>query len=474
MSEKRIRVTRKNDLPSRGTEGTGRIKNVSAPGILTLHSVIGARGDLAECDIVFRQSAYRDVMRHLASDTTREQGGLLCGYEVMGSSGPIVLVNHALPAAHTQGTPARLVMPHETWVEFDRQLDAVERHGMIRRVGWYHSHPNIEIFLSQWDLEVCTLFPRPLHVALVVDPVRKMGAFFVRGQGGFQPHRRQGFWEDHDLEPASIVSWTNLTSGSAVSAQGKPRSDPEGSGPIQPLVTAPAAASTAADLRGRASLAESGATTESVQERPAPLIGRSPERPLYGAARAPSSREGASPWSADAEIASSADEPADTAPRERDRPLQATFRAASEKIESLPGQRRVRSDTVRIHGDRSRADFGYEKRGVSRFLSPILALVLLVILVIVLAWSNWDARRRQEQQRRDLDAMDQRVEQRLDAIERRVETLLSTRQTRRSSSSNLSVLPADGVNESSAEDPGAGPEPMSCTTATSSSSEVAP
>ena len=81
----------------------------------------------------------------------------------------------------------------------------------VTRVGWYRSHPDLNIFLSHWDLDVCKeLTARQNPIALVVDPVKRRGGFFVRGKNGYQPQQAQGFLERHDLQESSIVDWINL------------------------------------------------------------------------------------------------------------------------------------------------------------------------------------------------------------------------------------------------------------------------
>ena len=167
-----------------------------------------------DCDIAFFQTAYQQVVTHVASDTTNEQGGLLWGYEVRDpdSGWTTVWVTQALPAVHAVGTPQSLTIPAEQWAEFDRHEAQLRQLGVPgRRVGWYHSHPDIAIFLSRWDLDVCLDFPRPTHVALVVDPVNDTGGFFVHGEEGFRPRNPQGFTEIRNLQATSVVTWTNTT-----------------------------------------------------------------------------------------------------------------------------------------------------------------------------------------------------------------------------------------------------------------------
>lgn len=116
----------------------------------------------------------------------------------------------SLPAEFTRGTPSSLTFTEETWLRFEEQTDSLEKLGIqLERLGWYHSHPGLGIFLSHWDLDVCTNFNRVHHVALVVDPIRDRGGFFPRGAQGYREREPRGFWEFPDVNPASIVKWNN-------------------------------------------------------------------------------------------------------------------------------------------------------------------------------------------------------------------------------------------------------------------------
>jgi hypothetical protein len=132
----------------------------------------------------------------------------------------------------------RLTFTEETWRKLDEVTDKYSELGRpLQRVGWYHSHPNISIFLSHYDLDVCTIFDRRRYpIALVVDPVKKRGGFFVRGRTGYTPDCVQGFYELHDNQPESVVQWSNMTR-SASSLPNRPK--PTESQPIQPDRGAP-------------------------------------------------------------------------------------------------------------------------------------------------------------------------------------------------------------------------------------------
>jgi proteasome lid subunit RPN8/RPN11 len=168
------------------------------------------------CEVIFPQTVYQTVMNHLSQDTTREHGGFLLGYETFLDSPrtPAIMITEAVPAEFTEGTPVRLTFTTDTWRRLDDLITEKYRESPLtpQRVGWYHSHPNIAIFLSHWDLDVCTTFNcRKYPVALVVDPVKNRGGFFIRGEKGYVPHSPQGFYEAHNLQEGPMVAWNNLT-----------------------------------------------------------------------------------------------------------------------------------------------------------------------------------------------------------------------------------------------------------------------
>lgn len=190
--------------------------------------------------VVFPQSAYRTVVEHLAEDKTREHGGFLLGYETHIGPGqtPTIVIEEAVPAKFTNGTPVRLTFTTDTWRGLDEHTDRLREQGRIlQRVGWYHSHPNISIFLSHWDLDVCKTFDqREYPVALVVDPVNHRGGFFVATKKVYQAHSPQGFYELPDLQVDPMMTWRNMTRQEG--PQGPPTGQ-EGKPPVKPDVVVP-------------------------------------------------------------------------------------------------------------------------------------------------------------------------------------------------------------------------------------------
>lgn len=198
-------------LPTRGLEEVRR--TTSQENKLLMFEHAKPNHQAGDCRIILRQSVFEQINKHLASNTSRELGGLLLGREFNcpNSAEPIVIIDYALDAQYTEGTPVRLNFSVDTWTDFEQRVETLkQRNPDLRRLGWYHSHPNIEIFLSRWDLDVCTNFTRATSIALVVDPVNYNGGFFIKGKTDFRAHEPQGFWLYQDIDNPLTRRWQNL------------------------------------------------------------------------------------------------------------------------------------------------------------------------------------------------------------------------------------------------------------------------
>lgn len=138
--------------------------------------------------------ALRDLESHALSDTRLELGGVMLGGQYEDDQGrPFVVIADTLRAQHHESTAGSFKFTHETWAEFTRQRAALSDDLQI--VGWYHTHPNLGVFLSELDRFICEhFFGRPADVALVLDPCQGRRGFFqwtreesdqIRCTGGF-------------------------------------------------------------------------------------------------------------------------------------------------------------------------------------------------------------------------------------------------------------------------------------------------
>jgi proteasome lid subunit RPN8/RPN11 len=197
-----------------GHPGAGlRAENLPALGGFSLHQCFEEKREPGDPNILCSHTVIQEILKHLKKDTSREHGGLLLGYETAFGSNdtPTVLVTHSLPARNTVGSSTHVTFGDASWEDFDefrRKLDALGLN--LQRVGWYHSHPNIPIFLSKYDLDVNKTFDgRKNPIALVIDPVNLRAGFFVRGKVGYRPCAPQGYWEFR-LPGESAETWTNM------------------------------------------------------------------------------------------------------------------------------------------------------------------------------------------------------------------------------------------------------------------------
>jgi proteasome lid subunit RPN8/RPN11 len=134
-----------------------------------------------------------EIEAHAHSDTRVELGGVLLGGQFEDQEGnPFVLVLDSLRAEHYQSSGSHFKFTHDTWTQITRQRDGFSDD--LEMVGWYHTHPNLGVFLSSMDRFICEhFFNRPLDVALVVDPLRGDRGWFYWGDGGQRLPRAKGF-----------------------------------------------------------------------------------------------------------------------------------------------------------------------------------------------------------------------------------------------------------------------------------------
>ena len=130
------------------------------------------RVDESDLPVFVDIDALRDMELHALSDTRVELGGVMLGGQYEDADGnPFVVVADSLRARHYENTKGSFKFTHDTWAEITRERD--EFPPELQMVGWYHTHPDWGVFLSNMDLFICDhFFNRPLDVALVIDPRR--------------------------------------------------------------------------------------------------------------------------------------------------------------------------------------------------------------------------------------------------------------------------------------------------------------
>lgn len=161
--------------------------------------------------VFMTQTAYSRICVHSISDMKNEVGGYLVGQWCLDENKQqFIVIEHALPARYTRQGSVYLTFTQDSLVDIHDQLDTNYKGQKI--VGWYHTHPSMGVFLSHYDTWLHShFFPEPWQVALVVEPVKATGGFFVRQKNTLlDPTRYFGFYELDGNYGRSMVYWTNL------------------------------------------------------------------------------------------------------------------------------------------------------------------------------------------------------------------------------------------------------------------------
>jgi len=158
------------------------------------------------------QTAYSHVCAHAGSKPDYEVGGVLVGKWCVDADNneQFVVVEKVLPARYTRQGSVYLTFTQDSLVNLHNEF---EKHFQGKRiVGWYHTHPRMGVFLSDYDTWLHGhFFPEPWQVALVIEPHSATGGFFIRqAGGGLDPARHFGFYELNGHLGHSVVHWRNL------------------------------------------------------------------------------------------------------------------------------------------------------------------------------------------------------------------------------------------------------------------------
>lgn len=123
---------------------------------------------------------------HCFSETEVEVGGFLVG--LIGTNE--TLVSNVFPAQHSVGASTQLTFTHESWNALYEQLKS-EPEGTTL-VGWYHSHPNFGVFLSEHDKFIqSNFFKQDGNVTIVVDPIRGRKGWFYSEKGKIEKYKQE-------------------------------------------------------------------------------------------------------------------------------------------------------------------------------------------------------------------------------------------------------------------------------------------
>ena len=175
--------------------------------------------------VVISTAAHDTMWRHAAGtlqdgDQIKEVGGILVGELYRDDNGAYLEVTAAIVAEHTRNEGTEVAFTPETWAQVNRVKD--QMYPDHRMVGWYHTHPNFGIFLSDRDRFVHRhSFPQPWGLAYVIDPVQRAEGLFVWRAGDVK--EAPEYWVGTERRAASAASTTVPVAKVEAALPGEPR-----------------------------------------------------------------------------------------------------------------------------------------------------------------------------------------------------------------------------------------------------------
>ncbi|MEA2710527.1 MAG: hypothetical protein QOF78_3128 [Phycisphaerales bacterium] len=135
--------------------------------------------------------AHKQIHQHAKDNVAVEICGVLVGRWGRDEHGPFLFVSASIPGEAATNKLAEVTFTHDTWSKINARMDKDFIGESI--VGWYHTHPDFGIFLSDRDRFIHEhFFNEPGQVALVVDPVREQEGVFVWSRG--KPVTSSHYW----------------------------------------------------------------------------------------------------------------------------------------------------------------------------------------------------------------------------------------------------------------------------------------
>ncbi len=141
--------------------------------------------------VFFTPLVHAALWRHATLDTTVEICGVLVGSWHRDEAGPFVKVVESIRGEGAETKFAEVTFTHQTWAKINSEMDT--RFSELAIVGWYHTHPDFGIFLSDRDRFIHEhFFSGPGQIAHVIDPIRKIEGVFLWRNG--KPNPCEHFW----------------------------------------------------------------------------------------------------------------------------------------------------------------------------------------------------------------------------------------------------------------------------------------
>ena len=126
----------------------------------------------------------KKIEDHCFSETQIEVGGFLVGY----LEGDTAHVTNVFAAKHSVGASTQLTFTHDSWNAIYEQLEKEPEGSSL--IGWFHSHPNFGVFLSDHDKFIqANFFKQDGQITVVVDPIRGKRGWFFSSAGKIETYK---------------------------------------------------------------------------------------------------------------------------------------------------------------------------------------------------------------------------------------------------------------------------------------------
>ncbi len=150
--------------------------------------------------VYFSPEVHAALWKHAGEDTSVEICGVLVGTWHRDPVGPFAKVVESIRGEGATTKFAEVTFTHQTWAKINAEMDT--KFADMKIVGWYHTHPDFGIFLSDRDRFIQEhFFSGPGQVAHVIDPVRRVEGVFI-WRGG-KPALAEHFWVGDRILTAS-------------------------------------------------------------------------------------------------------------------------------------------------------------------------------------------------------------------------------------------------------------------------------
>lgn len=178
--------------------------------------------------VYFSPEIHAALWKHAGEDTSVEICGVLVGTWHRDEIGPFAKVVESIRGEGATTKFAEVTFTHQTWAKINAEMDT--KFTELKIVGWYHTHPDFGIFLSDRDRFIQEhFFSGPGQVAHVIDPVRRVEGVFVWRSG--KPALAEHFWVGDRILTASDAEKSASPSGPGRSGEANPGPGPRPADP---------------------------------------------------------------------------------------------------------------------------------------------------------------------------------------------------------------------------------------------------